>query len=99
VLVELSALAGTLSPPFPLVSGIATLIFAVAPLRLTVRHSSRSDTIHSLFFLGQGKSVTATVEDRCAGCAFYEIALSPAAFQQLVGLIGGPVTDATWQLN
>ncbi|KAI0645357.1 RlpA-like double-psi beta-barrel-protein domain-containing protein-containing protein [Trametes meyenii] len=43
----------------------------------------------------QGKSVDATVEDRCPGCGSGSIDLSPAAFQQLAPLSAGRI-QVTW---
>ncbi|CDO74644.1 Distantly related to plant expansins [Trametes cinnabarina] len=43
-----------------------------------------------------GKSVTVTVTDRCAGCAPGSIDLTPTAFQQLASLDVGRLHDVTW---
>ncbi|KAI9062527.1 hypothetical protein FKP32DRAFT_1593170 [Trametes sanguinea] len=43
-----------------------------------------------------GKSVTVTVTDRCAGCAVGSIDLTPTAFQQLASLDVGRLHGVTW---
>ncbi|KAI0365835.1 barwin-like endoglucanase [Pilatotrama ljubarskyi] len=45
-----------------------------------------------------GKSVTLTVTDRCAGCAPGDIDLTPTAFQQLASLDVGRLHGVTWTL-
>ncbi|EPS97921.1 hypothetical protein FOMPIDRAFT_89649 [Fomitopsis schrenkii] len=44
-----------------------------------------------------GKSVTVTVTDRCAACPYPDLAVTPAAFEQLADLSAGLLQDATWQ--
>jgi hypothetical protein len=45
----------------------------------------------------QGKSVTVTITDRCAGCTIpYSLDLSPAAFQVLAPLSVGRLHGMTW---
>ncbi|CDO73844.1 Distantly related to plant expansins [Trametes cinnabarina] len=46
-----------------------------------------------------GKSVTVTVTDRCAGCAPGSIDLTPTAFQQLASLDVGRLHGVTWTLS
>ncbi|EJD35250.1 hypothetical protein AURDEDRAFT_175674 [Auricularia subglabra TFB-10046 SS5] len=48
-----------------------------------------------------GRSITFTIEDRCAGCAGYgDVDFTPAAFTALVGSLGpGRVHGVTWSLN
>ncbi|KIY71661.1 hypothetical protein CYLTODRAFT_390109 [Cylindrobasidium torrendii FP15055 ss-10] len=43
-----------------------------------------------------GKTVTVTATDRCTGCAFYDLDLSPSAFDQLASQDQGRVAGATW---
>ncbi|KAI0351123.1 hypothetical protein OH77DRAFT_1411691 [Trametes cingulata] len=45
-----------------------------------------------------GKSVTLTVTDRCAGCAPGDIDLTPTAFQQLADLAVGRLHGVTWTI-
>ncbi|KAI0665519.1 RlpA-like double-psi beta-barrel-protein domain-containing protein-containing protein [Trametes maxima] len=45
-----------------------------------------------------GKTVTVTVTDRCAGCAPGSIDLTPTAFQQLASLDVGRLHGVTWTL-
>jgi len=46
----------------------------------------------------QGKSIVATVVDRCAGCGLYQVDLSPGAFGMLAPLEIGYLTQGlTWQ--
>ncbi|KAI0820518.1 RlpA-like double-psi beta-barrel-protein domain-containing protein-containing protein [Trametes gibbosa] len=45
-----------------------------------------------------GKSVTLTVTDRCAGCAPGSIDMTPTAFQQLASLDVGRLHGVTWTL-
>jgi hypothetical protein len=44
-----------------------------------------------------GKTITVTIEDRCVGCAEYDLDLSPAAFNQLADPSVGRLHGATWQ--
>ncbi|EIM82452.1 uncharacterized protein STEHIDRAFT_64756, partial [Stereum hirsutum FP-91666 SS1] len=44
------------------------------------------------------KSVTATVVDRCGGCAFYDLDFSRGAFDQLASEDLGRI-DITWEWN
>lgn len=44
----------------------------------------------------QGKSVTVTVVDRCAGCGQFDLDLSPAAFEQLADLDVGVLNNVQW---
>ncbi|KAI8992737.1 RlpA-like double-psi beta-barrel-protein domain-containing protein-containing protein [Trametes punicea] len=46
-----------------------------------------------------GKSVTLTVTDRCAGCGPGSIDLTPTAFQQLAPLSVGRLHGVTWTLS
>ncbi|KAI0654595.1 RlpA-like double-psi beta-barrel-protein domain-containing protein-containing protein [Cubamyces menziesii] len=46
-----------------------------------------------------GKTVTVTVTDRCAGCAPGSIDLTPTAFQQLASLDVGRLHGVTWTLS
>ncbi|KAI0665505.1 RlpA-like double-psi beta-barrel-protein domain-containing protein-containing protein [Trametes maxima] len=45
-----------------------------------------------------GKSVTVTVVDRCAGCALGSIDLSPSAFLQLAPIEVGRLHGVTWTI-
>jgi hypothetical protein len=47
------------------------------------------------FFIDQGRTVQATVEDTCPGCGQGSIDLTPAAFQQLASLDAGRI-QVTW---
>jgi hypothetical protein len=48
----------------------------------------------------QGKSVTALVVDRCAGCvAIGDLDFGPAAFEQLADLSVGRIFGVTWRLD
>jgi len=44
-----------------------------------------------------GVTITLTVEDRCVGCAKYDLDLSPAAFSLLAPESQGRLHNATWQ--
>ena len=39
-----------------------------------------------------------TVEDKCAGCAEFDLDMSPAAFRQLGDESLGRIHDVTWRL-
>ncbi|KIJ38749.1 hypothetical protein M422DRAFT_69007 [Sphaerobolus stellatus SS14] len=43
-----------------------------------------------------GHSVTVTVEDRCTGCAEFDLDLTPSAFQQLASLDVGRLQGVSW---
>ncbi|KAI9738989.1 MAG: hypothetical protein M1818_005303 [Claussenomyces sp. TS43310] len=43
-----------------------------------------------------GKTLQVQVEDRCTGCAYYDLDLSPSAFQQFADESVGRLTGATW---
>ena len=45
-----------------------------------------------------GKSVTVTVEDKCEGCAQFDLDMSPAAFNTLADPSVGRIHDVTWHL-
>ncbi|KAF8528563.1 RlpA-like double-psi beta-barrel-protein domain-containing protein-containing protein [Gautieria morchelliformis] len=45
-----------------------------------------------------GKTVTVTVEDKCAGCAQFDLDMSPAAFDQLADPSVGRLHGVTWHL-
>ncbi|PHH61420.1 hypothetical protein CDD81_391 [Ophiocordyceps australis] len=44
-----------------------------------------------------GRSVVVRVVDRCAGCAYNDLDLSPTAFQQVVGDLGKGRVPASWE--
>ncbi|KAF8994182.1 RlpA-like double-psi beta-barrel-protein domain-containing protein-containing protein [Cyathus striatus] len=46
----------------------------------------------------QGRSVTVRITDRCVGCAYGDIDLTPAAFQQLADQSVGRLHGVTWNL-
>ncbi|KAF8994155.1 RlpA-like double-psi beta-barrel-protein domain-containing protein-containing protein [Cyathus striatus] len=46
----------------------------------------------------QGRSVTVAVTDRCVGCAYGDIDLTPAAFGQLADLSVGRIHGVSWNL-
>ncbi|KAF8997412.1 RlpA-like double-psi beta-barrel-protein domain-containing protein-containing protein [Cyathus striatus] len=46
----------------------------------------------------QGKSVTVKVTDRCGGCAYGDIDLTPTAFSKLAPLSVGRLHGVTWNL-
>ncbi|KAF8994158.1 plant expansin [Cyathus striatus] len=46
----------------------------------------------------QGKTISVKVEDRCAGCAFGDIDLTPTAFAELAALSVGRIHGVTWHL-
>ncbi|KND89132.1 Papain inhibitor [Tolypocladium ophioglossoides CBS 100239] len=43
-----------------------------------------------------GRSVVVKVVDRCTGCAFNDLDLSPSAFRQVIGDLGIGRATATW---
>ncbi|KAF8481499.1 hypothetical protein JB92DRAFT_2765003, partial [Gautieria morchelliformis] len=45
-----------------------------------------------------GKTITVTVEDKCAGCAQFDLGMSPAAFDQLADPRVGRLHGVTWHL-
>lgn len=45
----------------------------------------------------QGRSIVVRVVDRCAGCAYNDLDLSPAAFQAVIGDLGIGRTNAQWE--
>ncbi|KAB5587355.1 Rare lipoprotein A-like double-psi beta-barrel protein [Ceratobasidium theobromae] len=45
----------------------------------------------------KGKSVTVKVVDRCPGCGYNDIDLSPAAFQKLAALGVGKLYGSSWK--
>ncbi|THH29213.1 hypothetical protein EUX98_g4959 [Antrodiella citrinella] len=47
----------------------------------------------------EGKSVSVTVVDECAGCALNDIDLSPAAFNQLADPSAGRLSGVRWTLG
>ncbi|KAF8978308.1 RlpA-like double-psi beta-barrel-protein domain-containing protein-containing protein [Cyathus striatus] len=46
----------------------------------------------------QGRTVTVAVTDRCGGCAYGDLDLTPTAFSQLADLSAGRLHGATWDL-
>ncbi|KIJ55843.1 hypothetical protein M422DRAFT_24350 [Sphaerobolus stellatus SS14] len=46
-----------------------------------------------------GKTVTATVEDKCPGCGANDVDLSPAAFKKLASLGTGRIHGAKWTIS
>jgi len=46
-----------------------------------------------------GKTITVGIVDRCEGCAYYDLDLSPSAFQQFAALGAGRLHGATWHFN
>ncbi|KAI0343388.1 barwin-like endoglucanase [Trametopsis cervina] len=52
----------------------------------------------SLIATYQGRQVTATVVDRCTGCAVNDIDFSPAAFSQLADLSVGRLHGVSWEI-
>lgn len=45
----------------------------------------------------QGRSVVVQVVDRCVGCAYNDLDLSPAAFQTVIGDLGIGRVNAQWE--
>ncbi|KAH9930556.1 RlpA-like double-psi beta-barrel-protein domain-containing protein-containing protein [Amylocystis lapponica] len=54
---------------------------------------------HSLTANYNGNSVTVAIVDQCEACAYYDIDLSPAAFQGLADLSVGRLDGVTWSVN
>ncbi|KAI1382513.1 uncharacterized protein F4822DRAFT_435501 [Hypoxylon trugodes] len=46
-----------------------------------------------------GKATTATIRDRCGGCAGHAIDVTPHAFNELFGSLEGGRLDCTWEIN
>jgi len=44
-----------------------------------------------------GKSVNATVVDKCVKCGYYDLDLSPSAFSALASLDAGRLLGVKWQ--
>ncbi|KAH6897360.1 Non-catalytic module family expansin [Thelonectria olida] len=51
----------------------------------------------SIKITGPAGSVTVKVVDRCVGCAYDDIDLSPAAFQKAIGELGIGRKNAQWE--
>ncbi|KAB5589544.1 putative effector protein [Ceratobasidium theobromae] len=47
----------------------------------------------------RGKSVTVKIVDRCPGCGYNDIDLSPAAFRRLAALGVGKLIGSSWKFN
>ncbi|PHH66848.1 hypothetical protein CDD82_1524 [Ophiocordyceps australis] len=74
-------------------NGANDAIVAVsAPLFDAQRPCGRNIRVHY-----QGRSVMVRVVDRCAGCAYNDLDLSPSAFQQVVGDLGKGRVPASWE--
>lgn len=48
--------------------------------------------------LAGGQTVTVTVEDKCEGCAVFDLDMSPAAFDTLADPSVGRIHGVTWNL-
>ncbi|KAJ2967599.1 hypothetical protein NQ176_g9584 [Zarea fungicola] len=46
-----------------------------------------------------GKSVVARIEDKCMGCAMYDLDVSEKIFQELEGGLGAGRVPVTWSFN
>jgi hypothetical protein len=44
----------------------------------------------------QGNSITLTIVDRCTGCLYNDIDMTPTAFQKLAPLAVGRLSDVEW---
>lgn len=47
----------------------------------------------------KGKSVTVRVQDRCTGCATFDLDFSPSAFSQLAPQSVGRIHGVKWHFN
>ncbi|KAH9924128.1 RlpA-like double-psi beta-barrel-protein domain-containing protein-containing protein [Amylocystis lapponica] len=54
---------------------------------------------HSLTASYNGNSITAAIVDKCEACSYYDIDLSPVAFQALADLSVGRLYGVTWSVN
>ncbi|KAH7015576.1 expansin-like protein [Ilyonectria destructans] len=71
----------------------SNLVVAVsAPLYDSLKPCDRSIRV-----AGPAGTVEVAVVDRCGGCAYHDLDLSPAAFKKAVGDLGVGRTSASWE--
>ncbi|KAF8463747.1 hypothetical protein JB92DRAFT_2838864 [Gautieria morchelliformis] len=100
--VELARKATSLAKRW-LVYSFSTVSYPVVRKRVGTRYvAARSKPqlqyIEFCFLAAGGKTVTVTVEDKCAGCAQFDLDMSPAAFDQLADPSVGRLHGVTWHL-